>query len=45
MNAICVLADQVSVTSHNMDILSSAYSEVQVAEPCSNSCQSSTFRA
>jgi hypothetical protein len=39
-----VLADQVSITSQNRNILGSAYSEVQVAAPYSNSFQSSAFR-
>jgi hypothetical protein len=44
-NAVCILADQVSITSQNRNILSSAYSDVQVAAPCSNSFQSSTLHA
>jgi hypothetical protein len=44
-NAICVLADQIPIDSQNTNILGSAYSEVQVAAPCSNSFQSSLFRA
>jgi hypothetical protein len=37
--------DQVSVTSQNRNILGCAYSEMQVAALCSNSFQSSDFRA
>jgi hypothetical protein len=42
-NVICVLADQVSITSENSNMLGSAYSGEQVTEPCSSSFQSSTF--
>jgi hypothetical protein len=44
-NAICVLGDQVSITSQIGNMLGSAYSEVLVTAPCSNSFLCSTFCA
>jgi hypothetical protein len=44
-NAICISADQVSVSSQDRSILGSAYSEVHAEAPSSHSFQSSAFRA
>jgi hypothetical protein len=43
--AICVLAGQVYITSQNRKILGSAYNEVLVTAPCSNSLKSGAFHA
>jgi hypothetical protein len=42
---MCVLADQIHITSQNRKILGRAYSEAQVQVPCSNSFQSSDLYA
>jgi hypothetical protein len=44
-NAICVLADQVSFSSQNSNILGSAHSEAHEAAPCSSCFHSSAFCA
>jgi hypothetical protein len=40
---LSVLADQVSITSQDINITGSAYSKVQLAAPCSDYFQSSDF--